>query len=99
LKKPQDQGLNHTCNYYLQPEEDVTIGVWWVSAMRLQGWGKEEPCSAILCPWHWILKYCLLIIIFTIPKAKGRSQLNLIVMMQDEMAPNSFWGFQSSKDL
>jgi abhydrolase domain-containing protein 12 len=28
LKKPQDQGLNHTCNYYLQPEEDVTIGVW-----------------------------------------------------------------------
>ncbi|XP_006745513.1 lysophosphatidylserine lipase ABHD12 [Leptonychotes weddellii] len=27
LKKPQDQGLNHTCNYYLQPEEDVTIGV------------------------------------------------------------------------
>lgn len=28
LKKPQDQGLNHTCNYYLQPEEDVTLGVW-----------------------------------------------------------------------
>jgi hypothetical protein len=28
LKKPQDQGLNHTCNYYLQPEDDVTIGVW-----------------------------------------------------------------------
>nr|XP_039335749.1 lysophosphatidylserine lipase ABHD12 isoform X3 [Saimiri boliviensis boliviensis] len=28
LKKPQDQGLNHTCNYYLQPEEDVTVGVW-----------------------------------------------------------------------
>ncbi|RLW06867.1 hypothetical protein DV515_00004144 [Chloebia gouldiae] len=28
LKRPQDQGLNHTCNYYLQPEEDVTIGVW-----------------------------------------------------------------------
>ncbi|XP_041324089.1 lysophosphatidylserine lipase ABHD12 [Pyrgilauda ruficollis] len=27
LKRPQDQGLNHTCNYYLQPEEDVTIGV------------------------------------------------------------------------
>ncbi|KAB0401541.1 hypothetical protein E2I00_017609, partial [Balaenoptera physalus] len=27
LKKPQDQGLNHTCNYYLQPEEDVTLGV------------------------------------------------------------------------
>nr|DBA26979.1 TPA: hypothetical protein GDO54_011165 [Pyxicephalus adspersus] len=28
LKKPQDQGLNHTCNLYLQPEEDVSIGVW-----------------------------------------------------------------------
>uniref|UniRef100_A0A4X1V6C1 Abhydrolase domain containing 12, lysophospholipase n=3 Tax=Sus scrofa TaxID=9823 RepID=A0A4X1V6C1_PIG len=28
LKKPQDQGLNHTCNYYLHPEEGVTIGVW-----------------------------------------------------------------------
>ncbi|EMP36569.1 Monoacylglycerol lipase ABHD12 [Chelonia mydas] len=28
LKRPQDQGLNHTYNYYLQPEEDVTIGVW-----------------------------------------------------------------------
>lgn len=28
LRKPQDQGLNHTCNYYLQPEDDVTIGVW-----------------------------------------------------------------------
>ncbi|XP_060548544.1 lysophosphatidylserine lipase ABHD12 isoform X2 [Pantherophis guttatus] len=28
LKRPQDQGLNHTCNFYLQPEEDVTIGVW-----------------------------------------------------------------------
>ncbi|OBS59854.1 hypothetical protein A6R68_09022 [Neotoma lepida] len=28
LKKPQDQGLNHTCNYYLQPEDEVTIGVW-----------------------------------------------------------------------
>ncbi|XP_018118367.1 lysophosphatidylserine lipase ABHD12 isoform X1 [Xenopus laevis] len=28
LKRPEDQGLNHTCNFYLQPEEDVSIGVW-----------------------------------------------------------------------
>lgn len=37
LKKPQDQGLNHTCNYYLQPEDDVTIGVWWVSSTKDAG--------------------------------------------------------------
>ncbi|KAJ6667061.1 hypothetical protein lerEdw1_019064 [Lerista edwardsae] len=28
LKTPQNLGLNHTYNFYLQPEEDVTIGVW-----------------------------------------------------------------------
>ncbi|XP_076834266.1 lysophosphatidylserine lipase ABHD12 [Brachyhypopomus gauderio] len=28
LKKPQDQGLNHTYNFYLQPEEGLHIGVW-----------------------------------------------------------------------
>ncbi|XP_053365736.1 lysophosphatidylserine lipase ABHD12-like [Clarias gariepinus] len=28
LKKPLDQGLNHTHNFYLQPEEGVRIGVW-----------------------------------------------------------------------
>ncbi|XP_051502884.1 lysophosphatidylserine lipase ABHD12-like isoform X1 [Myxocyprinus asiaticus] len=28
LKRPQDQGLNHTHNFYLQPEEGINIGVW-----------------------------------------------------------------------
>ncbi|XP_023677216.1 lysophosphatidylserine lipase ABHD12 [Paramormyrops kingsleyae] len=28
LKRPQDQGLNHTCNFYLQPEDRVNIGTW-----------------------------------------------------------------------
>ncbi|XP_035388850.1 lysophosphatidylserine lipase ABHD12 isoform X1 [Electrophorus electricus] len=28
LKRPQDQGLNHTCNFYLQPEDGVHVGVW-----------------------------------------------------------------------
>ncbi|TRY60489.1 hypothetical protein DNTS_028918 [Danionella cerebrum] len=28
LKRPQDQGLNHTLNFYLQPEEGIHIGVW-----------------------------------------------------------------------
>uniref|UniRef100_A0A673ICS4 Lysophosphatidylserine lipase ABHD12 n=1 Tax=Sinocyclocheilus rhinocerous TaxID=307959 RepID=A0A673ICS4_9TELE len=27
LKRPQDQGLNHTRNFYLQPEEGINIGV------------------------------------------------------------------------
>ncbi|KAA0711054.1 Monoacylglycerol lipase ABHD12 [Triplophysa tibetana] len=28
LKRPLDQGLNHTHNFYLQPEEGINIGVW-----------------------------------------------------------------------
>ncbi|XP_015218262.2 lysophosphatidylserine lipase ABHD12 isoform X1 [Lepisosteus oculatus] len=28
LKKPQDQGLNHTFNFYFQPEDGVNVGVW-----------------------------------------------------------------------
>ncbi|XP_046884922.1 lysophosphatidylserine lipase ABHD12 isoform X2 [Hypomesus transpacificus] len=28
LKRPQDHGLNHTFNFYLQPEEGINIGVW-----------------------------------------------------------------------
>uniref|UniRef100_A0A8C7LP29 Lysophosphatidylserine lipase ABHD12 n=1 Tax=Oncorhynchus mykiss TaxID=8022 RepID=A0A8C7LP29_ONCMY len=28
LKRPQDHGLNHTYNFYLQPETGVNIGVW-----------------------------------------------------------------------
>ncbi|KYO18366.1 monoacylglycerol lipase ABHD12 [Alligator mississippiensis] len=45
LKRPQDQGLNHTCNYYLQPEEDVTIGVWHTVPAGLwkDAQGKDQP--------------------------------------------------------
>lgn len=28
LKRPLDQGLNHTHNFYLEPEDGVKIGVW-----------------------------------------------------------------------
>ncbi|XP_063774187.1 lysophosphatidylserine lipase ABHD12 isoform X1 [Pseudophryne corroboree] len=49
LKRPQDQGLNHTCNFYLQPEEDASIGVWhtlpavlWKEAQgKDQAWYEE----------------------------------------------------------
>nr|XP_042708674.1 lysophosphatidylserine lipase ABHD12 isoform X2 [Chrysemys picta bellii] len=45
LKRPQDQGLNHTYNYYLQPEEDVTIGVWHTvpGALWKDAQGKGQP--------------------------------------------------------
>ncbi|XP_032462142.1 lysophosphatidylserine lipase ABHD12 isoform X1 [Phocoena sinus] len=54
LKKPQDQGLNHTCNYYLQPEEDVTLGVWhtvpavwWKNAQgKDQMWYEDALASS-----------------------------------------------------
>nr|XP_009671473.1 PREDICTED: monoacylglycerol lipase ABHD12 [Struthio camelus australis] len=44
LKRPQDQGLNHTCNYYLQPEEDVTVGVWHTvpAALWKNARGKDQ---------------------------------------------------------
>ncbi|KAI1240457.1 hypothetical protein IHE44_0008880 [Lamprotornis superbus] len=44
LKRPQDQGLNHTCNYYLKPEEDVTIGVWHTvpAALWKSARGKDQ---------------------------------------------------------
>ncbi|XP_075452428.1 lysophosphatidylserine lipase ABHD12 isoform X3 [Ascaphus truei] len=52
LKKPQEQGLNHTCNLYLQPEEDVTIGVWhtlpavlWKDAQGKEPTWYEEVMS------------------------------------------------------
>lgn len=28
LKRPLDQGLNHTHNFYLEPESGLKIGVW-----------------------------------------------------------------------
>ncbi|KAB5562014.1 hypothetical protein PHYPO_G00013100 [Pangasianodon hypophthalmus] len=43
LKKPLDQGLNHTHNLYLQPEEGVHIGVWHTVPALLwkEAQGKE----------------------------------------------------------
>ncbi|CAD7673257.1 unnamed protein product [Nyctereutes procyonoides] len=54
LKKLQDQGLNHTCNYYLQPGEDVTTGVWhtvpavwWKDAQgKDQKWYEDALASS-----------------------------------------------------
>lgn len=31
LKRPLDQGLNHTHNFYLEPERGLKIGVWYHS--------------------------------------------------------------------
>ncbi|RXN29853.1 monoacylglycerol lipase ABHD12-like protein [Labeo rohita] len=47
LKKPQDQGLNHTRNFYLQPEEGINIGVlsslgYHVVTFDYRGWGDSE---------------------------------------------------------
>lgn len=28
LKRPQDHGLNHTHNFYLEPESGIKAGVW-----------------------------------------------------------------------
>ncbi|XP_066481621.1 lysophosphatidylserine lipase ABHD12-like [Tiliqua scincoides] len=44
LKRPQDLGLNHTYNYYLQPEENVTIGVWHTvpTALWKDAQGKNQ---------------------------------------------------------
>lgn len=53
LKSPQDQGLNHTWNFYLQPEETITIGAWhtvpailWKEAQgKGQLWYEETLAS------------------------------------------------------
>ncbi|KAF4084379.1 hypothetical protein AMELA_G00127860 [Ameiurus melas] len=44
LKKPLDQGLNHTHNFYLQPEEGVHIGVWHTAPALLwkEAQGKDR---------------------------------------------------------
>uniref|UniRef100_A0A8C9WMR2 Lysophosphatidylserine lipase ABHD12 n=1 Tax=Scleropages formosus TaxID=113540 RepID=A0A8C9WMR2_SCLFO len=44
LKRPQDQGLNHTCNLYLHPEENVNIGVWHTVPAQLwkDAQGKDQ---------------------------------------------------------
>lgn len=41
LKRPQDQGLNHTCNFYLQPEDRVNIGAWWVDQGLWEFWMSQ----------------------------------------------------------
>ncbi|KAF7704749.1 lysophosphatidylserine lipase ABHD12 isoform X2 [Silurus meridionalis] len=54
LKKPLDQGLNHTNNFYLQPEEGAQIGVWhtvpavlWKEAQEKDGnWYENKLHSS-----------------------------------------------------
>ncbi|KAL4656236.1 protein ABHD12B [Arapaima gigas] len=49
LSRPEDLALNHTVNFYLTPEEGVTVGVWqtvpdsqWYNAQGKDlGWYKE----------------------------------------------------------
>uniref|UniRef100_A0A665TVN2 Lysophosphatidylserine lipase ABHD12 n=1 Tax=Echeneis naucrates TaxID=173247 RepID=A0A665TVN2_ECHNA len=43
LKHPSDQGLNHTCNFYLEPEVGLKIGVWHTvpAQMWKEAQGKE----------------------------------------------------------
>ncbi|KAG2467386.1 ABD12 lipase, partial [Polypterus senegalus] len=44
LRRPQDQGLNHTLNFYLQPEDGVNIGVWHTvpEAFWREAQGKDQ---------------------------------------------------------
>ncbi|XP_061083515.1 lysophosphatidylserine lipase ABHD12 isoform X1 [Conger conger] len=59
LKRPQDQGLNHTCNFYLQPEEAANIGVWHTVPARLWRDAQEKDRawydSALKSPYPVIL--------------------------------------------
>ncbi|MGH0141475.1 UNVERIFIED_CONTAM: hypothetical protein FKN15_021442 [Acipenser sinensis] len=60
LKKPQDQGLNHTCNFYLQPEEGLNIGVWHTvpEALQKEAEGKEQAWfESTLDSSHHIILY------------------------------------------
>ncbi|RXN01302.1 hypothetical protein EOD39_7213 [Acipenser ruthenus] len=60
LKKPQDQGLNHTCNFYLQPEEGLNIGVWHTvpEALQKEAQGKEQAWfESTLDSSHHIILY------------------------------------------
>uniref|UniRef100_A0A9J7ZFX2 Abhydrolase domain containing 12, lysophospholipase n=1 Tax=Cyprinus carpio carpio TaxID=630221 RepID=A0A9J7ZFX2_CYPCA len=69
LKRPQDQGLNHTRNFYLQPEEGINIGVWhtvpsvmWreAQAKDAEWYDKSFQSShpVILVKHHMVLFVC-----------------------------------------
>ncbi|CAL8367794.1 unnamed protein product [Gadus morhua 'NCC'] len=60
LKRPSDHGLNHTVNYYLEPESGFKIGVWhtvpaqmWAEA---QGKDRDWYDGALLSP-HPVILY------------------------------------------
>ncbi|XP_042188946.1 lysophosphatidylserine lipase ABHD12 [Callorhinchus milii] len=60
LKRPQDQGLNHTCNLYLHPEEAISIGVWHTVPASLwkEAQGKDETWyTGSLKSGHSIMLY------------------------------------------
>ncbi|XP_048125214.1 lysophosphatidylserine lipase ABHD12 [Alosa alosa] len=60
LKRPHDQGLNHTHNFYLQPEEGINIGVWHTvpTHMWKEAQGKDrEWYEGTLQSFHPVMLY------------------------------------------
>ncbi|XP_062375348.1 lysophosphatidylserine lipase ABHD12 [Sardina pilchardus] len=60
LKRPQDQGLNHTHNFYLQPEEGINVGVWHTvpAHMWKEAQGKDhEWYENTLQSFHPVMLY------------------------------------------
>ncbi|XP_060896455.1 lysophosphatidylserine lipase ABHD12 isoform X2 [Labrus mixtus] len=60
LKRPLDQGLNHTHNFYLEPESSLKIGVWhtvpahmWREAQGKQG----EWYNSMFSSTHSVILY------------------------------------------
>ncbi|KAM9847797.1 lysophosphatidylserine lipase ABHD12 isoform 1-T2 [Aulostomus maculatus] len=60
LKRPMDQGLNHTHNFYLEPEAGLKIGVWHTVPAQLwrEAQGKEgEWFDSTLSSSHSAILY------------------------------------------
>ncbi|KAK6328792.1 hypothetical protein J4Q44_G00007700 [Coregonus suidteri] len=59
LKRPQDHGLNHTFNFYLQPEMGINIGVWHTVPAQMwkeaQGKDREWYESTLKSPYPVML--------------------------------------------
>ncbi|XP_063047458.1 lysophosphatidylserine lipase ABHD12 isoform X1 [Engraulis encrasicolus] len=60
LKRPLDQGLNHTINFYLQPEEGIHVGVWHTvpTQMWKEAQGKDgQWFESALQSFHPVMLY------------------------------------------
>ncbi|KAM3862876.1 lysophosphatidylserine lipase ABHD12 [Diretmus argenteus] len=60
LKRPLDQGLNHTYNFYLEPEAGIKIGVWHTvpAQMWQEAQGKDgDWYDATLTSAHPVILY------------------------------------------